>query len=120
MSREAVRLAVEIGRRIVHAAPRGDPELAAIQAAKALEILGAPSEALIIVHPEDRAAVERHLAPLAHRLASGEVRLTEDASVGRGGCVARAAGGEVDASIEPMLDRVVRTLLGPLPEGVGV
>jgi len=116
LSREAVRLAVEIGRRLVHAAPRGDPELAAAQAAKALEMLGSPHEALIAVHPEDRAAVERHLAPLAHRLASGEVRLVDDPAVGRGGCVARAAGGEVDASVEPMLDRVVRTLLGPLPE----
>jgi len=119
VSREAVRLAVEIGRRIVHVAPRGDPELAATQAAKALELLGAPSEALIVVHPDDRAAVERHLAPLAHRLASGDVRLAEDPAVGRGGCVARAAGGEVDASVDAMLDRVVRTLLGPLPEGSG-
>lgn len=117
LSREAVRLAVEIGRRIVHAAPRGDPELAAVQAARALELLGSPSEAQIVIHPEDRAALERHLAPLAHRLASGEVRIIEDASVGRGGCLARAAGGEVDASVEPMLDRVVRTLLAPLPEG---
>lgn len=116
LSRESVRLAVEIGRRLVHVAPRGDPELAATQAAKALELLGSPSEAIIIVHPDDRAAMERHLAPLAHRLASGDVRMTEDASVGRGGCIVRAAGGEVDASVEPMLERVVRTLLGPIPE----
>lgn len=119
LSLAALRLGIEIGRRVVHAAPRGDPELAAVQAAKALELLGSPDEALIVVHPEDRAALERHLAPLAHRLASGEVRLVEDSTVGRGGCIARAAGGEVDASVEPMLDRVVRTLLGPPPEGSG-
>lgn len=116
LSREALRLGLEIGRRVVHAAPRGDPELAAVQAAKALEVLGAPSEAEIVVHPEDRAAVERHLAPLAHRLASGEVRLRDDAGVGRGGCIVRAAGGEVDASVEPMIERVVELLLGPIPE----
>ncbi|MBM4113654.1 MAG: hypothetical protein FJ253_09865 [Phycisphaerae bacterium] len=119
LSREAVRLGVEIGRRLVHAAPRGDADLAAEQAARALEMLGSPGEAILLVHPEDRAAVERHLAPLAHRLASGEVRLVDDASVGRGGCVARAAGGEVDASVEPMIDRVADILLGPLPEEVG-
>lgn len=119
LSREAVRLGVEIGRRLVHVAPRGDSDLAAVQAARALEMLGSPSEALLLVHPEDRAAVERHLAPLAHRLASGEVRMVEDASVGRGGCVARAAGGEVDASVAPMIDRVTEILLGPLPEEVG-
>jgi len=116
LSREALRLGLEIARRIVHAAPRGDPELAAVQAAKALEMLGSPAEAIVVVHPEDRAALERHLAPLAHRLASGEVRLAEDASVGRGGCIVRAAGGEVDASVEPMLDRVIDLLLGPIPE----
>ncbi|MBX3355951.1 MAG: hypothetical protein KF724_09665 [Phycisphaeraceae bacterium] len=120
LARAAVRLGTEIGRRVVHAAPRGDPDLAAVQAARALEVLGAPSEAVIVVHPEDRAAVERHFAPLAHRMASGEVRLVEDASVGRGGCIARAAGGEVDASVDPMIDRVVRTLLGPLPEGSAI
>ncbi len=116
LSRESVRLALEIGRRLVHAAPRGDLDLAAEQAARALEMLGSPSEALLLIHPDDRPALERHLAPLAHRLASGEVRLVDDPSVGRGGCIARAAGGEVDASVGPMFDRVAEALLGPLPE----
>ncbi len=117
LSREALRLAVEMARRVVHRVNEQDPEAAAAQVARALEMLGSPAQAVVVVHPDDRAAVERHLAPLAHRLAAGEVRLVEDPAVGLGGCIARAQGGEVDAAVEPMLDRIVEAILGPPQEG---
>ncbi len=125
---DLLRLAVAIAERVTHTVVRADPGVAAAQVEAVLRTVVLPTRLRLRIHPEDRATVESALPRLIARLASSpDVELIDDASVGRGSCIAcsggdpagasdaaLAVGGRIDASIQTQLDRIVAALL---PEG---
>src|SRR6185503_1971992 len=71
----------------------------------------------VVIHPAQRQALEVALPALRLEIPKlGHVELTDDPSVDPGGCRVYAGGGQVDATLDEQLDRVVADLL-PDPEG---
>jgi flagellar biosynthesis/type III secretory pathway protein FliH len=79
-----------------------------------------PTEAVLAVSPEDRPLVDAALGGLIAQFpAIRNVSLQDDPRLARGSCVARMrdpetaglGGGEVDASLQTQLDRIVAVLL---------
>jgi flagellar biosynthesis/type III secretory pathway protein FliH len=119
---EVVRLALRIGELVTKRAVAADPDRAADQVGAILQALTRPTRAVVAVHPDDRATVERALPALAARIAGAQhVELVADESLSRGSCVLRAAGGgEIDGTIETQLGRIAAALLpAEDPAGAG-
>lgn len=117
--RDVIRLAVLIAEKIVKRQIAADPSVVIDQVRSVLGTVIRPTEAVLAVHPEDRPLVESALAGLLAQFpAVRNVSLVEDGRVARGSCVARmrdpetaGAGGEVDASIDEQLGRILSVLL---------
>lgn len=105
----AALVASRVSRRVVEL----DAETVARELESAIALVAAPTRLRVRVHPDDREIVSRHLPGLASRLAGAEhVEIEEDASLTRGGCVVRTAGGgEIDATIETQVGRLVSLLV---------
>ncbi|MFN0085846.1 MAG: FliH/SctL family protein [Blastocatellia bacterium] len=106
--RDLVRLALEIARKVVHREVRVDHEIALTLARVALSRLQSRAKAVVRLHPDDYAYVsERH-----ERLGcEASVEITEDRSVGPGGCVVQSEMGEIDARIEQQFAEIERDFL---------
>lgn len=111
--RDVLRLALKIAEKVTKRAIRLDPAVVKDQLAAVLSLVTKPTGLTIAVHPDDLARARETLPALCERLARGShVELVADASLAPGSCVARTAGGgEIDASIDGQLDRIVEALL---------
>ncbi|RIK64014.1 MAG: hypothetical protein DCC65_15165 [Planctomycetota bacterium] len=113
--RDVVVLAVVIARRIAErlaALEDVAPEIATEACAEALELVAEASRVLVRAHPKDVAAVRELAAPLAESLQSGRhLRVTEDASVGRGGIVLETPDSQIDGTLTGRIDRIADELV---------
>lgn len=117
---EVLRLAVEIGRAVVKKEIEYRPEAVVEQLDAALRMVVRPSSLRIVIHPEDRPLIEQSLPGLLARCANAtSAELENDATAGRGSCIVRMAGGEVDARIEVQLDRIVQAIVPASPSKGG-
>lgn len=113
---EVLRLAVEIGRAVVKREIELRPEAVIDQLESALRMVVRPSRVRVAVHPEDRPLVESALPGLLARCTNAtHVEIEDNAQGGRGSCVVRMAGGEVDAQIGVQLDRIVQAIVPSAP-----
>ncbi|MBX3379192.1 MAG: hypothetical protein KF805_03795 [Phycisphaeraceae bacterium] len=109
---EVLRLAVEIGRAVVKRDIELKPEAVLAQLESALSMIVRPSRVRLAVHPDDRPLVEKALPGLLSRCANAtHVEVVEDPQAGRGSCVLRMAGGEIDARIGVQIERIVQAIL---------
>lgn len=119
--RDVIRLASVIAEKVVKRSVELDVEIVVEQVRATLATVVRPSEAVIVIHPADRATVESALGGLLAEMPSvRHVDVVDDSTgrLARGSCVARmrdperaGIGGEVDASIETQIDRIVSALL---------
>jgi flagellar biosynthesis/type III secretory pathway protein FliH len=114
---DIVRLAALVAEMVTKRTVELEPARVADQVAAVLALVTRPSRLAVAVHPDDEPVVREALPGLAARFESANhAELVADASLSRGSCVVRnATGGEIDASIETQLRRIVDTLL-PVPE----
>lgn len=104
--------ALRFARRVTHRVIETDPGVVVDQVAAALGRVLEPTDVTIRVHPEDRATLDEVLPDLLAGLSHlQKVELADDESVGRGGCKLALRGGEVDASIETQIRRIVEAIL---------
>ena len=109
---DVLRFAFAMGRKITLRSIERDPTVVADQVAEALTYLSRPSSIKVVVHPDDRALVERVLPDLAARMDGCDHAAIEvDGGVKRGGCVIRTSRGVIDATIEKQIARIADTLL---------
>ena len=108
-----IKLAMTIAERVIHRSIAVDDRVVLAQVEHALKLIGRPTRATVLVHPDDAAMVRRALPTVSARFGAIEhVICEEDESVGRGGCrVTTAEGGEIDASIETQIERIAQTLI---------
>lgn len=103
-----VSLALDIARQLVLDSVRHDPAvlLPAVRELLASEpaLSGSPC---LLLNPEDVELVEAHLKG---ELEGAGWAVRPDATVARGGCIASAASGELDATLATRWNRVVRAL----------
>ncbi|MEM1166930.1 MAG: FliH/SctL family protein [Planctomycetota bacterium] len=115
--RDVVRLGAAIGEKVARRVIASDGEQVARSLEAALSVLLDPSRLVIRVHPDDAALTEEVLPSLTSRFASEpHAEIAEDATLTPGSCVVRTDRGEIDASIETMLGRVVDAVLEGISE----
>ena len=64
----------------------------------------------IIINPEDMEEVKKMLPDLARLTKGGNFQLTEDPSVGKGGCMLETGFGRVNATIDDQLDEIIKVI----------
>jgi flagellar assembly protein FliH len=103
-----ISLALDVARQLVHNTVAADPAvvLPAVRELLAAEPALAGSPCLLL-HPDDVALVETHLQG---ELEAAGWSVRADTAVARGGCVASAASGELDATLSTRWKRVVKAL----------
>lgn len=109
--------ALKFARRVTHRVIETDPAVVTDQVAAALGRVLEPTDVTIRVHPEDRATLTETLPDLLAGLSHlQQVELLDDQAVGRGGCALALRGGEVDASIDTQIRRIVEVMLPGTPQ----
>jgi flagellar assembly protein FliH len=118
MRREAeedvVKLAVAIGRRILHRELTIDPEALLGVVKAALTKLERRELVRVRVHPAELTMVKRHFEQLDP---SGPVEVVADAALERGGVVFETSRGNLDASLDTQLLEIQRGLSDRLGGG---
>ncbi|MBX3357219.1 MAG: hypothetical protein KF745_02205 [Phycisphaeraceae bacterium] len=125
---DVVRLAVQIAEKVTKRTIELDPGVAAAQIAEVLALIVRPTAVVVAISPRDRGAVETALPGVIARFSSIiHAELVDDPQLSPGSCIVRMRGeqagaasppgGEVDATIELQLDRIVRALLPDSAKG---
>lgn len=103
--RELVQLAIEIARKIVRREVRVDRDIVISLARVALARMHNRALAIVHLHPDDYQYVHSHRDRLG---TANTVKLIEDASVSRGGCLIETDLGDVDARLEHQFSEIER------------
>lgn len=102
---ELVQLAIEIARKIVRREVTVDREIVISLARVALARLRSRALATVYLHPDDY----QYVTANRDRLGAGNtVKLIEDATISRGGCLIETDLGHVDARIEQQFSEIER------------
>jgi flagellar assembly protein FliH len=64
----------------------------------------------IIINPEDMEEVKKMLPDLSRLTKGGNFQLTEDPTVGKGGCILETGFGRVNATIDDQLDEIMKVI----------
>lgn len=104
---DVVKLALAIGRRIVHRELSVDPELILGVVKAALEKLEGREVDRLRVNPEDAAIVRKHVEQLGQ---NQRLEVVPDPRLGRGAAVFETARGNFDASVDTQLAEIQRGL----------
>lgn len=117
--RDLLRLSIAIAERVLGRLPAHDPERVAEQAAAAIDMLAASTAIRVRVHPEDLELVKSHFSDVlgvADAVQAHDLVFETDETIVRGGCVAAAGDGEVDARLDVQMSRIVKGLFPELLE----
>ena len=117
--RDLLRLSIAIAERVLGRLPAHDPERVAEQAAAAIDMLAASTAIRLRVHPEDLELVKSHFSEVlgvADAVQAHDLVFETDETIVRGGCVAAAGDGEVDARLDVQMSRIVKGLFPELLE----
>jgi flagellar assembly protein FliH len=108
---EVVKLASAVARRVTKLQARLDPQVLVENLKEAMKLAVQAADVRIVIHPEQRATLEKELPRLQmHWPSVKHVELIDDPAVGMGGCRIIMRQGEVDARIDEQLDRVIADL----------
>lgn len=110
---DVLRLSVLMAEKVTKRAVSLSETVAADQLAAVLTMIVRPTRLVVAVHPDDEAGVRTAAPALVERFVAGShVEFATDAAVAPGSCVVRTpGGGEIDASVQTQLDRIVEALL---------
>jgi flagellar assembly protein FliH len=64
----------------------------------------------IIINPDDMEEVKKMLPDLSRLTKGGNFQITEDPSVGKGGCMLETGFGRINATIEDQLDEIIKVI----------
>lgn len=112
-AREAVLdLSLHLAEKLVHRVVEVDPTVVQDQLAAALTHVLNPMEVTVEICPADRPVLEFALPELLAEFAHlKHIKLVDDESVTPGGCVVSYGQGQIDATIETQLRRVVELMI---------
>ncbi|MEQ9459580.1 MAG: FliH/SctL family protein [Phycisphaeraceae bacterium] len=115
-ARESVLgFALRFAERLVHRVIEVDDEVITDQLAEVLSQILRPLRVSVSVNPADRPTLETALPDLIARFNHlRHVELIDDEQITRGGCVARFGHGQIDATIDKQVARMVEAILPPL------
>lgn len=117
---DVLELAVTIATRLTYAVGGLNNESAKANLDRILTMVGRPTDLQLRINPADADAIRSYCDELlGHLDDAAHTTFVEDAAVAPGGCVVQFAGGEVDASLETQVERMVGSLLGVAHDGAG-
>ncbi len=109
---QVLALAITIAERVIKRRIETDPTVVADQLAAALALTVNPSRLSIRTSPDDLETAKTILTTLLQRFTtSPNVTIEPDPDLPRGSVILRTDNGEVDATIETQLDRIVEMIL---------
>lgn len=112
LRQDAVGLALLIAQRVIKRTIEVDPGIVASQLEAVAAQLAKPTRLLVRIHPDDEPVSREALPQILARFSNvTHAELVLDPTLDRGSCVARSAGGEIDASITTQIDRIAEALL---------
>jgi len=116
IKQSALEFAIVFAEKLTHRVIEVDPTVVVDQLAQSLQYILRPLDVTVKVHPDDRALVEQAVPELLAEFEQVQhIKLVEDAALDRGGIITQYGKGQVDATIETQLDRLVEMML-PLDE----
>ncbi len=111
--------AMKMAERLVHRVIEVDPTVVVDQVAGALSLVLRPMDVSVRVSPADLAVISEALPQLLAEFDHLEhIHLAEDVQVSPGGCLVSYGQGQIDATIETQIRRVVDLIL-PADTGAG-
>ncbi|MBL4575437.1 MAG: hypothetical protein JKY51_04960 [Opitutaceae bacterium] len=112
-ARQAVaEFALKMAERLVHRVIEVDPSVVVDQVAGALALVLRPMDVSVRVSPSDLAVISEALPQLLAEFDHLEhIHLAEDPQVSPGGCLVSYGQGQIDATIETQIRRVVDLIL---------
>lgn len=110
ISREAARLAIEVCRSILGEQLSLDESRVVELTRQALEHSLSATTVLLVVHPDDVDALQREMDTLRRAARGATLKIEPDSQLSRGGCIVKTDFGEVDATIESILDNLTERL----------
>ena len=106
--KQMVQLALAVARRVVHREVSLDPQVLATLMRVALERVSDAAKVTVRLNPVDHQSVTEALSGSAN----GQVTVTADGRVPRGGCKVESEYGDVDAGVDAQIQEIARALLG--------
>ena len=112
-ARQAVlEFALRMAEKLIHRAIEVDPTIVVDQLANALSHVLRPLDVTVRAHDADLPLIEEALPDLMAEFGQLQhVHLQGDDTITRGGCVVSFGQGQIDATIEKQLERVIDTIL---------
>jgi flagellar assembly protein FliH len=108
--------ALKMAERLVHRVIEVDQTVIVDQVAGALALVLKPMDVSVSIHPSEHGTLEQAMPQLMAEFDHLEhIHLTEDASVSPGGCLVSYGHGQIDATIETQIRRVVDLILPAEP-----
>ena len=115
-ARDLVVLAADVARRVTHRSIELDPSVVRDQLAEVLAMVLEPSGIIIEVHPDDVQTCHEVLPGFIEgRAQSSDIKVRERDDLARGSLVVRTCGGEIEASIDGQLDRIICMMMASVP-----
>lgn len=109
---DVIRFAVAFAERVTRRMIQLDPRAIEPIIADALGLVMAGSTISVRLASADAELAREVIGPILERLGhSRDAEIVEDAALQRGACVVRTQAGVIDASVEVMIERMVRQLL---------
>lgn len=110
-----LEFALKVAEKLVHRTIEVDPTVVVDQVVAALSQVLRPLGVVVRVHPDDKPLLEEAMPELMAEFGRFEhVQMVDDMEVARGGCVVTYGEGEVDATIDTQIRRVIDLIL---PDG---
>lgn len=103
---EAAQLALAICRTILGEHIAVEPDTVRRIAAKALRESVVGDAAVILVNPDDVAVITSHLDEMRRISGGAKIGIESDSSIAKGGCIVRTDFGEVDATIDTLVEAI--------------
>jgi flagellar assembly protein FliH len=109
---EVVALAIAVARRVTKRQALVEPQVLTENLREAMRLVVSAAAVKVAIHPSQRRMLDAALPALRLEFPRlGHVEVVDDESVHPGGCRVYAGGGQVDATLDEQLDRVVADLL---------
>jgi len=108
--------ALKMAERLVHRVIEVDPTVIVDQVAGALALVLKPMDVSVSIHPSERATLEQAMPQLMTEFDHLEhIHLVENDRVSPGGCIVSYGHGQIDATIQTQIRRVVDLILPAEP-----
>ena len=110
--RNIIDLALKVAEKLVHRVVEVDPTVVVDQTGAALSHVLRSLDVIVHIHPDDRPLLDEALPQLTRAFNHLQhIELADDETIRRGGCIASFGQGQVDASLETQVERIVKAML---------